>query len=254
MNIKNILLFILLTSCISTYSQDRKLIWEENFNGNELEKENWNIETGDGCPDLCGWGNNEKQIYKKENYEVANGFLTISANQQGDIYSSAKINTKGKKEFQYGKIEVKAKLATGKGLWPAFWMLGSNIDEVGWPLSGEIDILEYVGREPETIFTTVHTKDSHGNSKNTRKGKIHGIEAGFHIYSINWTSDKIDFYIDNSLFYSFVPENKTVEVWPFDKPFYLILNLAIGGNFGGAEIDDSVLPQEFVIDYVRVYQ
>jgi len=145
-------------------------------------------------------------------------------------------------------------LATGKGLWPAFWMLGSNINEVGWPMSGEIDILEYVGREPEMIFTTLHTKDSHGISKNTRKDKVEGIEDGFHTYSIDWTQDKIDFYIDDLLFYSFVPENKSVEVWPFDQPFYVILNLAIGGNFGGSEVDDSALPQEFVIDYVKVYE
>lgn len=249
----NLFLILMLTG-LSLYSQKRKLIWEDNFDGNVLQEENWNIETGDGCPELCGWGNNEKQIYSKENFKVVNGFLTITAKKESENYSSAKINTKGKKEFQYGRIEVKAKLATGKGLWPAFWMLGSNVNEVGWPLCGEIDILEYVGREPESIFTTLHTKNSHGNSKNTRKDKIQGIEDGFHIYAIDWTSDKIDFYIDDSLFYSFVPENKTVEVWPFDQPFYLILNVAVGGNFGGAEIDDSVFPQDFVIDYVRVYQ
>ena len=251
---KNTLLLLLSFTFLSSCQSDRQLVWEENFDGNQLQKESWNIITGDGCPDLCGWGNNEKQIYSNENYKVANGFLTISAKKEGGIYTSAKIDTKGKKEFQYGKIEVKAKLATGKGLWPAFWMLGSNINEVGWPLSGEIDILEYVGREPETIFTTLHTKDSHGNSKNTRKDKVEGIEDGFHTYSIDWTQDKIDFYIDDVLFYSFVPENKSVEVWPFDQPFYVILNLAIGGNFGGAEIDDGALPQEFVIDYIKVYK
>ena len=142
----------------------------------------------------------------------------------------------------------------GKGLWPAFWMLGSNIDEVGWPLCGEIDILEYVGREPETIFTTLHTSDSHGNSKNTKKDKIPGIEEGFHIYGIDWSKDKIDFYVDNKLFYTFQPENKTVEVWPFDQPFYFLVNMAVGGHFGLQEIDDTVFPQEFIIDYIRVYQ
>lgn len=254
MRVKYNLILILMLLGLSVYSQKRKLIWEENFDGNQLQDKNWNVETGDGCPDLCGWGNNEKQIYSHENYKVANGFLTISARKDGEVYTSAKINTKGKNEFQYGKIEIKAKLATGKGLWPAFWMLGSNIDEVGWPLCGEIDILEYVGREPESIFTTLHTKDSHGNSKNTRKGIIKGIEDGFHMYAVDWTPEKIDFYIDDSLFYSFVPENKTVEVWPFDQPFYLILNLAIGGNFGGEDIDDSIFPQEYVVDYIRVYQ
>ncbi len=254
MNFKKIAVFFLLGSCISLYGQERQLVWEENFDGSQLEQESWNSITGNGCPELCGWGNNELQFYSIENTKVANGFLNISAKKEGDTYTSGRINTKGKKEFQYGKIEVRAKLATGKGLWPAFWMLGSNRNEVGWPLCGEIDIVEYVGKEPETIFTTLHTADSHGVSKNTRKDVVEGIEEGFHIYSIDWTKEKIDFYIDNTLFYSFQPKNKNVEVWPFDQPFYIIINLAIGGNFGGMDVDENVFPQEFVLDYVRVYQ
>lgn len=246
-------LFILLTG-FTLYAQERKLVWEDNFDGATLNNEVWNFELGDGCPNLCGWGNNELQIYTQDNHELKDGLLTIRTRHENGVYSSSKINTQGKREFQYGKIEVKAKLPTGKGLWPAFWMLGSNIKEVGWPLCGEIDILEYVGKEPETIFTTLHTSDSHGSSINTRKDVVQGIEDGFHIYSIDWTKDKIDFYIDNKLFYSFLPKNKSVEVWPFDQPFYMILNVAIGGNFGGTVVDNSVFPQEFVIDYVRVYQ
>jgi len=249
----NLILLLILIG-LSVYSQDRKLVWEDNFDGENLNSEIWNFELGDGCPNLCGWGNNELQIYTKKNHELKDGLLTITARHENGGYSSSKINTQGNREFQYGKIEVKAKLPTGKGLWPAFWMLGSNIKEVGWPLCGEIDILEYVGKEPETIFTTLHTADSYGSSINTRKDVVKGIEEGFHVYAIDWTKDKIDFYIDNKLFYSFLPKNKSVEVWPFDQPFYMILNVAIGGNFGGAEVDDSIFPQEFVIDYVRVYQ
>lgn len=249
-------LWILLLSVTLFYSCNKKesLVWEENFDGTSLNEEFWNFETGNGCPDLCGWGNNEAQIYTKENHQVKDGFLTIFAKLEDSVYTSTRITTKDKIEFKYGRIEARAKLPIGKGLWPAFWMLGSNISEVGWPLCGEIDILEYVGREPESIFTSVHTADSFGMTKNTRKDKVKGIEEGFHTYAADWTPEKIDFYIDDELFYSFIPENKSTEVWPFDQPFYVILNLAIGGNFGGHDIDNSIFPQEFVIDYIKVYK
>jgi beta-glucanase (GH16 family) len=250
-NIIHLLLFVLV---FSSCQSDRQLVWEENFNGNSLNEEYWSFELGDGCPDLCGWGNNELQLYTKKNHQVQDGLLTITSKLENGKYTSTRLTTKNKQEFQYGKMEMKAKLPIGKGLWPAFWMLGSNKDEVGWPLCGEIDILEYVGREPETIFTTLHTADSHGNSKNTKKDKIPGIEEDFHVYGIDWTQDKIEFYIDDKLFYTFIPENKSVEVWPFDQPFYFLVNLAVGGHFGGQEIDDSVFPQKFVIDYIKVYQ
>lgn len=247
-------LVYLLVCSVLTYGQERKIIWEENFDGSELENESWNILTGDGCPDLCGWGNQERQIYTSENHELANGFLKITAKKKGDKYTSTRINTIGKKEFQYGKIEIRAQLPKGKGIWPAFWMLGSNIDEVGWPLAGEIDILEYVGKEPETIFTTLHTKDSYGVSKNTRKDIVKGIEDGFHTFAIDWSKDRIAFLIDGILFYTFSPESKDEKVWPFDQPYYIIVNMAIGGSFGGPEVDDSIFPQEFIIDYIKVYQ
>lgn len=254
MNFKKIVLFFLMMIYISFYGQERQLVWEENFDGYQLEKDNWNIVTGNGCPQLCGWGNNERQVYSGQNHKIENGFLIISAKKDGDRYTSTRINTKGKKEFQYGKIEIRAQLPLGRGLWPAFWMLGSNIDKVGWPRSGEIDILEYVGKEPETIFTTLHTDDSHGVSKNTRKDLVEGIEEGFHTYWIDWNKDKIDFFIDDNLFYSFQPKNKNEKVWPFDQPFYIIVNLAIGGNFGGPEVDDDIFPEDFIVDYIKVYQ
>ena len=180
--------------------------------------------------------------------------LSITAKLEDSIYSSTRITTKNKFEFQYGKIEVRAKLPVGKGLWPAFWMLGSNINQVGWPLCGEIDILEYVGKEPGKIFTSLHSQSSAGNTINTRKVQINGIEEGFHLYTANWTEDKIEFFVDEQLIYAYAPENKITEVWPFNQPFYIIINLAIGGNFGGPEIDDSIFPQDFVLDYIRVYK
>lgn len=244
-------LVCLLASC--SYNTP-ELIWEDNFDHDELNVDYWNYELGDGCPDLCGWGNNEPQIYTNQNHLSKDGFLHITVKKEDSLYTSTRITTKNKFEFQYGIIEARAKLPVGKGLWPAIWMLGSNIDEVGWPLCGEIDILEYVGREPDMVFNTVHTQDSHGNTMNTKKTGIEDIEEGFHIYTANWTPEKIEFFVDNELLYTYSPKQKTHNTWPFDQPFYIILNVAIGGNFGGPDIDDSILPQEFVIDYVRVYK
>lgn len=232
----------------------KKLVWEENFNNNELNEKVWNFELGDGCPNICGWGNNESQFYTKENHEIKDGILIIHPKKENEKYTSTRITTKDKKEFQYGRMEVRAKLPAGKGMWPAFWMLGSNITQKGWPQCGEIDILEYVGKNPGTIYTTLHTKDSHGESKNSRITMIENIENGFHIYAIDWTKDKIDFYVDQKLVYTFAPNNKTEEIWPYNQPFYFIINVAIGGNFGGFEIDDTAFPQTFEIDYIKVYQ
>lgn len=232
---------------------EKKLVWEENFDGNQLDEKNWNFETGDGCPDVCGWGNNEKELYTNKNHQVKNGKLSIEARKEGAIYTSSRITTKTKKEFLYGRIEVKAKLPLGKGLWPAFWMLGSNIKEVGWPRCGEIDILEYIGKTPHVLLTSLHTQDSHGNTINTKKTIIPKIEKGFHTYAIDWTKDKIEFFIDKKLIYIFQPEVKNENTWPYNHPFFLILNLAIGGNLGG-EVDDVIFPQKFEIDYIKVYQ
>ncbi|WP_367754420.1 glycoside hydrolase family 16 protein [Flavobacterium sp. WC2421] len=231
----------------------RKLVWEENFSGKSLNEKVWNIELGNGCPN-CGWGNNERQLYTNENHELINGNLVITAKKEGNKYTSTRITTKDKKEFLYGYFEARAKLPVGQGIWPAFWMLGSNIDEVGWPKSGEIDILEYVGKEPQMVYTTLHTQDSHGNSINSKKTKIECIEDGFHRFGIDWTKDKMDFYVDGILIYTFYPEVKNEDTWPFDKPFYFLVNLAIGGNFGGPEVDDAIFPKKFILDYIKVYQ
>lgn len=232
----------------------RKLVWEENFNGTKLDEKVWNFELGNGCPNNCGWGNNEKEVYTDKNHSLKEGNLIITINKDGDKYTSSRITSAGKKEFQYGRMEARAKIPTGKGIWPAFWMLGSNISKVGWPKCGEIDILEYVGREPSEVYTTLHTQDSHGNSVNSKKTKIKNIEQGFHIYAIDWTKDKIEFFVDGISVYQFQPDVKNEDTWPFNQPFYFILNTAVGGNFGGHDVDDSIFPQQFVIDYVRVYQ
>lgn len=250
----NKVIMILLVS-VSVFAQkaQRKLVWEENFDGKKLNDKVWNIEVGDGCPN-CGWGNNERQLYTDKNHRLEKGNLVITAKKDGDTYTSTRINTKSKKEFQYGRLEARAKLPLGHGLWPAFWMLGSNFTEKGWPKCGEIDILEYVGREPHTVFTTLHTQDSYGNSVNTKKTIIPNIEEGYHIYAVEWTKDKIDFFVDKDLIYSFHPESKNQDTWPFDQPFYFLVNLAIGGNLGGPDVDDTIFPQEYFIDYIKVYQ
>lgn len=247
---------LLILICSFSYAQEakRKLVWEENFNEKEINEKFWNFELGDGCPNSCGFGNNERQIYTKINHEIKDGNLVIEARKEGNKYTSTKITTKGKKEFKYGKIEARAKLPVGQGIWPAFWMLGANIDEVQWPKSGEIDILEYVGKDPHMIYTTLHTQDSHGNTINTKRTEVLNIEEGYHVYAIEWDKDKIEFFVDKTLVYTFNPSIKNEDTWPFDKPFYIILNLAVGGNFGGPEVDDAIFPQKFYIDYVRVYQ
>ena len=252
---KKLAIIILLSSSIGLAQQSkRKLVWEENFNGKKLDEKTWNFELGNGCPNNCGWGNNEKQLYTDKNHELNDGKLIINIVKEADKYTSTRITTAGKKEFQYGRMEARAKIPTGKGIWPAFWMLGSNISKVGWPKSGEIDILEYVGREPHQVYTTLHTQDSHGNSVNSKKTEIKNIEEGFHVYAIEWTKEKIEFFVDDVSIYTFKPEVKNEDIWPFNQPFYFIINTAVGGNFGGHDVDDSIFPQQFVIDYVRVYQ
>ena len=228
-------------------------MFTDDFENTFLDLNHWNYELGDGCPELCGWGNNEFQIYTKENVFIRDENLVIKATKQGNKYYSGRITTKDKIEFQYGTVEVKAKLPTGTGVWPAIWMLGHDIDDIFWPLCGEIDIMEYVGKTPGKIHTTLHTKDSYGQSINTKVTTIENIEDGFHIYKMNWDKNKIQFSVDDTIVYTFSPANKNKINWPFDKPFYLILNLAIGGEFGGFEVDDNIFPQEFIIDYIKVY-
>lgn len=247
------ILFLLAGVAGTAQVKKGKLIWEENFDGKALNESVWNYELGDGCPNVCGWGNNERQEYTKTNHRLENGHLIITAKKDGDTYTSTRITTAGKKEFKYGYIEARAKLPTGHGIWPAFWMLGSNIKQVGWPMSGEIDILEYVGKEPHTVFTSLHTQDSHGETINSKKTRFPKIEEGFHTYGINWTANEIEFFVDGKSVYTFAPENKTVEVWPFNQPFYFIVNVAVGGNFGGPKVDDTIFPQEFIVDYIKVY-
>lgn len=247
-------IFLFFATVFSPDHSDAQVIFEENFDGDHLNMQNWSYEEGDGCPDLCGWGNNERQIYSRDFVEVKNGKLVITAVKRGDQYFSGKINSKDKVEFKYGIIEIRAKLAEGEGIWPAVWMLGSDIGEVGWPDSGEIDIMEYVGREPNTVFNSLHTPASHGNTVNTKKTVIKDIEEGYHTYKAVWSPDDIRFFVDGNLTYTFIPEQYNQEHYPFRKPFYFLVNMAIGGNFGGPKVDDSIFPAKFFVDYIKVME
>lgn len=251
---KSILFLLIVSNFCFAQKGNCKLIWEENFNSPTLDETVWNYELGNGCPSICGWGNNELQVYTKKNHFIKDGNLVIKVEKEQSGYTSTRITTKDKKQFQYGRIEARAKLPLGKGIWPAFWMLGSNISEVGWPKCGEIDILEYVGREPNKVFTSLHTQDSYGNTINTKKTEIKEIEEGFHLYAIDWTKDKMEFFVDNQSVYIFSPDIKNENTWPYNQPFYFIINVAVGGNFGGPEVDEKIFPQEFLIDYIKVYQ
>ena len=253
------ILRILLTLFMVLYlkpqnTSNTTLLFSDEFSEDTLDLSNWSYDLGNGCPNLCGWGNNERQVYVKKNVSTVNNQLVISATKQGDTYYSGRITSKDKFEFKYGTVEVKAQLPKGKGLWPAIWMLGHDIDTNTWPACGEIDIMEYVGKSPGEIHTTLHTPESYGQSFNTKITNLDAIEEGFHVYKTKWDANQIMFYIDDLLVYTFSPEIKNDKTWPFNKPFYIILNLAIGGNFGGSEVDDAIFPQDFVIDYVRVYQ
>jgi beta-glucanase (GH16 family) len=202
------------------------------------------------------------QYYTKQdtlNSIVKNGSLNITARKQPKEekqYTSVRLVTRGKQEFTYGKFEMRAKLPAGKGTWPAFWMLGTNIEKEGWPKCGEIDIMEHVGYEKDSIFGTIHS-EAYNHIKGTQKGKAIFIENpynSFHLYSMEWTPEKIVFMVDNQIFNRIENEHKTTNEWPFDQPFFVILNLAVGGNWGGKYgVDDAVFPAKYEVDYVRVY-
>ena len=222
-----------------------------------------------GVPDPARWTyeegfirNNEKQFYTRrpENARVENGTLVIEARKekfQNAEYTSASVTTSGKASWRYGRIEVRAKLPSGRGMWPAIWTLGTNIKQVGWPECGEIDIMENVGFDPDTIHGNVHTK-AFNHVMGTNKGaRIHvpNPHQDFHVYAVEWFPNRIDFFVDGRMYFTFENTGGGTAEWPFNQEQYLILNTAIGGAWGGQRgIDDSVFPQRFLIDYVRVYK
>lgn len=242
----------------TTFDASRwELVWADEFDHS-------------GAPDPAVWTpevgyvrNGEKQYYTRdrlENARVENGLLVIEARKddwEGKPITSASLTTKGKRPLLYGRIVVRAKIPTGRGTWPAIWTLGENIRQVGWPACGEIDILENVGFDPKTIHANIHCQ-AYNHMKRTGKGGKITAEApwsGFHEYAVEWYEDRIEFFFDDTRYFVFHKESDDPAVWPFAQPQYLILNLAIGGGWGGQKgIDDSLFPHRFEIDYVRYYK
>jgi len=241
----------------ASFDEQWKLAWSDEFNYDGLADESkWDYHKGFAY-------NREKQYYTRaraENARIEGGSLIIESRKEkyekGE-YTSARLHTWHKAEWLYGRVEVRAKLPTGKGMWPAIWMLGANQDKVGWPACGEIDIMENVGFDPDVICANAHTK-AYNHTKGTQKGsKTKGEKPyeQYHIYAIEWYEDRIDFFFDDEKYFTFENEGTGNDVWPFDKPHYLILNAAIGGTWGGQKgIDDTIFPQKYYIDYVRVFK
>ena len=247
-----IILFILLLLQQSSFAQTKynKLIWADEFNHNGApDSSKWNYELGAG-----GWGNNELEYYtsRPQNVIVKNGMLHITAlkeNYKGSGYTSARILTKGKFSFKYGRVEVRAKVPSGVGTWPAIWMLGSNIDSANWPAAGEIDIMEHLGRDLNNIYGTLHYPGHFGGNANGKTLMIKNATTQFHIYGLEWSPKEIKISVDGKV-YQTVQNSPDI---PFNHNFFIILNMAMGGNFGGP-VDPKVTKATMEIDYVRVYQ
>jgi len=246
-------------------SQKYRLVWSDEFNKPGLPDTTlWGYDYGDGCltPSGCGWGNNELQYYtdEAENARVEDGHLIIEAHRKRKgtrDYSSARLISRHKGDWTYGRIEVRAKQPAGRGTWSAIWMLPTDWAYGPWPASGEIDIMEFVGFMPDSIFGTVHTTRFNGSlGTQQSKGKASdSISSAFHEYGIEWNPEKIDFLFDGRPFHTFYNRHEGTATWPFDLDFHLVLNLAVGGNWGGTKgVDTTVWPQQMVVDYVRVYQ
>lgn len=245
---------------------DKKLVWGDEFNS--LDGNVWTQETGG-----AGYGNNERQYYTAGknasiiyDAQAGSNVLVLEARKENPVnyscwygrceYTSARMNTRDKKAFKYGRIEARMKLPQTKGIWPAFWMLGSNLGQVGWPASGEIDIMEHVGQEPNSIHGTIHGPNYFGNSPFTQTynlGEI--VSAKYHLYAVEWDANNISWWVDGKKYYSVSKSQvQTRGNWVFDQPFFLLLNLAVGGNWPGNPDGSSAFPQRMYVDYVRVYQ
>lgn len=238
--------------------RDYTLIWSDDFDRSEIDGEKWNFEQGGG-----GWGNRELQYYtdRSENARIEGGCLVIEARKEeygGRNFTSARLTTKGKGFAKYGKIEARISLPQGRGTWPAFWLMPEKNVYGTWPRSGEIDMMEHIGSNPEMISYAVHTQQRNGSKGNNWNKQVYPgpeIEGEFHLYGIEWLDDRIEFYFDGekqaTLYNDLLGNSNT---WPFDQEFYVILNVAIGGNMGGT-VDESAFdrPVEMKVDYVRIY-
>lgn len=238
-----------------------ELVWSDEFDYEGLpDSTKWSYDTEGN---ERGWGNNEEQYYTSRrlaNSEVKDGKLVVTAikeNYKDHKFTSARLVTRGKGDWLYGKVEVSAKLPEGRGLWPAIWMLPTDWEYGGWPASGEIDIMENVGYMPDTILATAHTQ-SYNHEINTQRGDTIVIPTcydEFHLYQLEWGPEQYSVFVDGEHVFTFENEGTGYKEWPFDKRFHLLLNVAVGGNWGGLKgIDYSIFPRSMEVDYVRVYQ
>jgi beta-glucanase (GH16 family) len=236
-----------------------KLIWNDEFDGSSVNTNNWVFEIGDGCPHICGWGNNELQYYRSENAWVSDDVLTIEAREQsfqGRNYTSTRMKTQGKFSFKYGRVDIRALLPKGQGIWPALWMLGNNITSVGWPACGEIDIMELIGGgdgRDNRVHGTVHW-DSNGHASAggsyTLQNEIFADK--YHVFTIIWDETFIRWYVNDVKYYeiNITPSHMT----EFHLPHFFIFNVAVGGNWPGSPNQTTIFPQQLRVDYIRVFQ
>ena len=268
-SIRNIAFVVLLTTlCISPAFATYSLVWSDEFSGTSLDSDNWTPDIGNGCPYLCGWGNNELEYYRAENISVSGGNLVLTALEEsygGSSYTSGKVTTRGKQTFLYGRIEMRAKIPTGGGMWPAFWMMPQDDVYGGWAASGELDIMESAN-STTSVGGAIHFGGSWPNNTYTSASYSLGgtsFADDFHVYAVEWEPDVIRWYVDDVLFSTKVssqwysdsaPDNPRA---PFDQDFYIILNAAVGGEYTGCTSSSCItadFPQQYIIDYVRVYQ
>ncbi len=232
-----------------------ELVWHDEFDGTAVDSANWTYDIGAG-----GWGNGEAEYYtaRPENVRTENGLLVIEARQEkyeGSYYTSARLKTQGLQTFQYGRIEARLKVPSGAGLWPAFWMLGADFDGTNWPDCGEIDIMEHVGREPDLIMGTAHGPGYSGALGMSQWNRqAYAIADEFHTYAIEWQADEIRWFYDGAKYYTLARADIGDRRWVFDHPFFVILNLAVGGQLAGPIGLDTTFPAQLQVDYVRVFQ
>lgn len=236
------------------------LVWSDEFNqpdGSSPDPTKWTFDTGGG-----GWGNGELEYYtsRTNNVRIVGGMLVVQANQenyQGSSYTSARLKTQGVRSWKYGRMEARIKIPYGQGMWPAFWMLGTNITSVGWPTCGEVDIMENIGREPSTVHGTVHGPGYSGANGIGGPCNLPGNPAfanDFHIYAVEWTTNQIKFYVDNYQYFSVNPASLPGgDTWVYTQPQFVLLNLAVGGGWPGNPDGTTIFPQQMIVDYVRIY-
>ena len=235
------------------------LAWSDEFNGTSLDLGNWNFDKGDGCPNVCGWGNNELEFYTEgENLYFQEGKMIIEARMEsrgGKNYTSTRLNSQNKRTFRFGRIDIRAKVPKGRGVWPALWMLGSNINTVGWPKCGEMDIMELLGQEPNKVHSTVHFGPGPGSIQIGRSlTRPEPFSDDFHLYSLVWETDRMRFLVDDQLISDVKRSDLGSNSYPFNEPFFLLINVAVGGNWPGSPDATTRFPQWLMVDYVRVYQ